>query len=254
MSAPESTSSPLAPTRLALWQTEHPAAGDTATALQRLEQAAQQAAARGAHWLVTPEMALTGYLIDPARLAALAEPADGPLAQAVAAIAQRHGVGIVYGWPERHPQGGLPYNAAQAIGPQGQRLAVHRKVHLFGKADAERFTPGVAPAAPFDWGGTRIGLLICYDVEQPAAVRALARQGARLILVSTANMLPYDDAPRLTVPRLAAEHGVAIAYANACGAEGGTRYGGLSTLVGPRGEVRARAGRGAELLIADSPG
>lgn len=239
--------------RVALWQTEHPSPGETAAALQRLEVAARDAAAQGARWLVTPEMALTGYLIDPARLVALAESADGPLAQAVAAIARAHGIGIAYGWPERHPEGGKPYNAVQAIGPDGARLAVHRKVHLFGAADAQRFTPGDAVAPPFDWEGQRIGLLICYDVEQPAAVRALSQQGAQLILVPTANMLPYDDAPLLTVPRLAAQQRVAIAYANACGAEGSTYYGGYSTLAGPNGEVLARAGRGAALLVADVP-
>jgi predicted amidohydrolase len=237
--------------RIALWQTSHPVPGDVDDALTRLDTAAAQAAQQGAHWLVTPEMVLTGYLIDPAQLAALAQPADGPWAQAVAAIAQRHRVGIVYGWPESHPAGERPYNAAQAIGPDGQRLGVHRKVHLFGAADAERFSPGEEVGTPFDWEGWRIGLLICYDVEQPAAVRALAAQGTSLILAPTANMLPYDDAPLLTVPRLAAEHHVAIAYANACGAEGRTHYGGLSTLAGPRGEVRARAGRGEALLVAE---
>ncbi len=235
--------------RIALWQTAHPAAGDVAAALRRLDEAAAHAAAQGAQWLVTPEMALTGYLIAHEQLAALAEPADGPLAQAVAAIAQRHGLGIAYGWPERHPNGAKPYNAVQAIGPDGQRLAVHRKVHLFGAADRARFTAGEAVAAPFEWGGWRIGLLICFDVEQPAAVRALARQGARLILAPTANMLPYDDAPCLTLPRLAAESRVAIAYANACGAEGHTRYGGLSRLVGADGRVVAAAGRDEALLL-----
>ncbi|MFN3612380.1 nitrilase-related carbon-nitrogen hydrolase [Tepidimonas sp.] len=239
--------------RIALWQTPHPAAGDVAAALRRLEEAAARAAAQGAQWLVTPEMALTGYLIAPERLAELAEPADGPLAQAVAALARRHRLGIAYGWPERHPDGAKPWNAVQAIGPDGHRLAVHRKVHLFGAADRERFTAGEALAAPFEWGGWRIGLLICFDVEQPAAVRALARQGAQLILAPTANMIPYDDAPCLTLPRLAAESRVAIAYANACGAEGDTRYGGLSTLVGLRGQVLAQAGRGPALLIADIP-
>ena len=239
--------------RLALWQTAHPAPGDTAAMLQRLDQAVARAAGRGAHWLVTPEMALTGYLVDPARLAELAEPAEGPLAAAVAAIAQRHRVGIVYGRPERHADGDKPYNAVQAIGPDGRRLAVHRKVHLFGAADRARFTAGEAVAAPFEWGGWRIGLLICFDVEQPAAVRALARQGARLILAPTANMLPYDDAPCLTLPRLAAESRVVIAYANACGAEGDTRYGGLSRLVAADGRVVAAAGRGEALLIGDSP-
>lgn len=239
--------------RIALWQTPHPAACDVAAALRRLDEAAAHAAAQGAQWLVTPEMALTGYLVDPARLAELAEPAEGPLAAAVAAIAQRHRVGIAYGWPERHPDGAKPWNAVQAIGPDGRRLAVHRKVHLFGAADRARFTAGEAVAAPFEWGGWRIGLLICFDVEQPAAVRALARQGARLILAPTANMLPYDDAPCLTLPRLAAESRVVIAYANACGAEGDTRYGGLSRLVGADGRVVAAAGRSEDMLIADSP-
>lgn len=239
--------------RLALWQTPHPPAGDTGQALQALEQAAAQAAVQGADWLITPELALTGYLIDPERLRVLAEPADGPLAQAVARIAQQHGLGIVYGWPEAHPQGGKPYNAAQAIGPDGRRLAVHRKVHLFGPADAERFTPGDAVAAPFEWADARIGLLICFDAEQPAAMRELARQGAQVVLVPTANMLPYDDAPLLTIPRLAATCRVGVAYANACGAEGTTRYGGLSTVVSLHGEVRARAGREAVLLVADLP-
>jgi predicted amidohydrolase len=237
--------------RIALWQTPHPAACDVAAALRRLDEAAAHAAAQGAQWLVTPEMALTGYLIAPEQLAALAEPADGPLAQAVAAIAQRHSLGIAYGWPERHPDGAKPWNAVQAIGPDGQRLAVHRKVHLFGAGDRARFTVGEAVAAPFEWDGWRIGLLICFDVEQPSAVRALARQGARLILAPTANMLPYDDAPCLTLPRLAAESRVAIAYANACGAEGDTRYGGLSRLVGADGRVVAAAGRGEALLVAD---
>ncbi|MDM7457601.1 MAG: nitrilase-related carbon-nitrogen hydrolase [Tepidimonas sp.] len=239
--------------RIALWQTPHPSAGDGAAALHRLEDAAARAALQGAHWLVTPEMALTGYLIAPEHLAALAEPADGPLAQAVAAIARRHRLGIAYGWPERHPDGAKPWNAVQAIGPDGQRLAVHRKAHLFGVADRTRFTAGEALAAPFECGGWRIGLLICFDVEQPAAVRALARQGAQLILAPTANMLPYDDAPCLTLPRLAAESRVAIAYANACGAEGDTHYGGLSRLVGPDGRVVAAARRGEALLMADSP-
>ena len=240
--------------RVALWQTPMPALGDSADALQRLAQAAQSATAQGAHWLLTPEMALTGYLIDPAQLHALAEPADGPQAQAVAALARQFGIGIVYGWPERRADGGKPYNAVQAIGPDGQRLVVHRKVYLFGAADAERFSPAAEVAPPFEWKGWCIGQLISYDVEQPAAVRALAQQGARVIFAPTANMLPYDDAPLLTVPRLAAENHVAIAYANACGREGATVYAGYSTVCGPRGEVMARAGRGEALLIADIPG
>ena len=96
---------------IALWQTPHPAS--TAEALQRLDAACAQARAQGAELLITPEMFLTGYAIGLERVAALAEPADGPLAQAVAGIAQRHGIAVVYGYPELNPHG-RPFNAAQA--------------------------------------------------------------------------------------------------------------------------------------------
>ena len=65
---------------IALWQTPHPAS--TAEALQRLDTACAQARAQGAELLITPEMFMTGYAIGAERVASLAEPADGPLAQA----------------------------------------------------------------------------------------------------------------------------------------------------------------------------
>ena len=105
--------------RLALWQTPHPA--DSAQALTRLQTVARDAAAQGAHWLITPEMFLTGYLIDPALIAARAEPVDGPLIAAVRAIALRLGIGLVTGWPEANP-GALPYNSAAAIDASGTVL------------------------------------------------------------------------------------------------------------------------------------
>ena len=97
---------------LALWQS--PYAPTTAQALTALDTAAAQASAQGASLLVCPEMSLTGYQIGAAAVAALAEPADGALSQAVAAIAQRHRMAIVYGYPEHHAES-KPYNAVQFI-------------------------------------------------------------------------------------------------------------------------------------------
>jgi predicted amidohydrolase len=233
---------------LALWQC--PYAGHTSQGLVLLDATAAQARAQGADLLVCPEMSLTGYQIGTAGVAAVAEAADGPLAQAVAAIAQRHGIAIVYGYPEQHAQGKKPYNAAQFVDADGQRLANYRKTHLFGDVDRAQFSPGPQAPAVFEWQGWKLGLLICYDIEFPEPARGLALQGADAILVPTANMIAFDEVQRVLLPARALENRVFVAYANACGSEGETTYGGLSTLCGPMGAVRAQGGRGEELLIA----
>jgi predicted amidohydrolase len=247
-----------APLTLALWQTpylNHSGDGSDAVAhaLERLDTAAAQARAAGADVLITPEMALTGYHCDPEWLRAVAQPADGPWSRAVGDIARRHGLALVYGYPEAAPDGQRPYNAAQAVGPDGTTLANYRKTHLFGVVDEARFTPGSQPPATFVYRGWRLGLLICYDVEFPEAVRLLALQGADAVLVPTANMPAFDEVQQLLVPARACENHLYVAYANACGVEAGLAYGGLSTVAGPRGKVLARAGRGDELLVASLP-
>ncbi len=238
---------PAADLTLALWQTPHPAT--TAEALPRLDATCAQARAQGANLLVTPEMFLTGYAIGAERVAALAEPANGPLAQAVAGIAQRHGIAIVYGYPEQNPQG-KPFNAAQAIGPDGTRLMNTRKTHLFGDLDRTQISAGDAASQVFEWKGWRLGLLICYDVEFPETVRLLALQGADAVLVPTANMEPFDEVQRVLLPARALENSLYLAYANACGREGTLAYNGLSSAIGPDGGVQNLADKGERLLFA----
>ena len=240
MGAPEDTLT------LALWQC--PYAGRTTEALVLLDATAAQARAQGAELLVCPEMSLTGYQIGAAGVAALAEPADGPLAQAVADMAQRHGIAIVYGYPELHANG-KPYNAAQFIAADGQRVANYRKTHLFGDVDRSQFSPGPQAPAVFGWNDWQLGLLICYDIEFPEPARGLALQGAEVILVPTANMVQFGEVQRVLLPARALENRVCVAYANACGREGPTTYGGLSTVCGPMGEVPAQAGRDEALLF-----
>lgn len=225
-----------------------PYAASTTEALARLDASAARAATQGVDLLVCPEMSLTGYLLGADRVQTLAETAQGPLAQAVAAIAQRHGLAIVYGYPERHPDGARPFNAVQCIGPQGHALGHYRKTHLYGEADQRQFSPGPQASQIFEWHGWRLGLLVCFDVEFPETVRLLALQGVDLVLVPTANMEGFDEVPRLLVPARACENRVFVAYANACGSEAGTAFGGLSTVCGPGGEVVGQAGRDADWL------
>ena len=102
----------------------------------------------------------------------------------------------------------------------------------------------------FEYLGWRLGLLICYDVEFPEAVRLLALQGADAVLVPTANMVEFDEVAQLLVPARACENRLYVAYANACGSEGGLIYGGLSTVVQPNGRVLLVASREPSLALA----
>ncbi|MFG2719982.1 carbon-nitrogen hydrolase family protein [Streptomyces sp. NPDC048416] len=221
---------------------------DVAANLTVLDEAAGRAAGTGAGLIVCPELFLTGYAIGD-DVAKLAEAADGPSARAIAEIALRHDVAVVYGYPER--DGDAVYNAAQLIGPDGARLANYRKTHLFGCFEQEAFTPGERSVVQAELNGLRIGMMICYDVEFPENVRAHALAGTDLLLVPTAQMHPFQFVAESVVPVRAFENQLYVAYVNRTGPEGEFEFVGLSCLAGPDGVARARAGRGTELVVGD---
>ncbi|MFF5304909.1 carbon-nitrogen hydrolase family protein [Streptomyces sp. NPDC013161] len=222
--------------------------GSVVENLKVLDEAAGRAAAGGAALLAAPEMFLTGYAIGD-YVGRLAEPADGDSADAVAEIAGRHGLAVAYGYPERDAD--AVYNSAQLISADGTRLANYRKTHLFGDFERAHFTPGEQPVVQAELNGLTVGLMICYDVEFPEPVRAHALAGTDLLLVPTANMHPFQFVAEALVPVRAWENQMYVAYINRIGQEGEFDFFGLSTLAGPDGVARTRAGRGEELLLAD---
>lgn len=194
-------------------------------------------------------MFLTGYAIGD-DVARLAEPADGDSADTVAEIAERHGIAIAYGYPERVSH--AVHNSAQLISADGVRLANYRKTHLFGCFERDHFEPGEQPVIQAELGGLTVGLMICYDVEFPENVRAHALAGTDLLLVPTAQMHPFQFVAESLVPVRAWESQMYVAYVNRVGREGEFDFVGLSTLAGPDGVARARAGHGEELVFADA--
>jgi predicted amidohydrolase len=218
--------------------------------LERLRGAAREAARAGADLLIAPEMFLTGYNIGPTSVQALAEPPDGAAAMQAAEIAREAGIALLYGYPEREGEGRV-YNSALLLDRAGRQLANHRKTHLFGDLDRGAFAPGQGPPTVAELEGVKVGILICYDVEFPENVRALALQGVEVVAVPTANMAPFSFVPLTLVPARAYENHLFVAYANRCGREGELQYIGLSCIVGPDGVDIARAGPGEEVIRAD---
>lgn len=233
--------------RLALWQGNSPA-GDLDRALDEVMSALTAAAALKAAVLVMPEVWLPGYNQPDIPSRALGR--DSPPLQELGRMAGEAGTALVVGYAERASDG--VYNAAACFGPDGRRLANYRKVQLYGPREAAIYRPGQAWAI-FPLADESVAILICYDVEFASHIGTLADLGVTTILVPTANMQPFIHVARHTVPAMAANHGVTIAYANYCGSEGDLTYVGLSLIAGPHGEILAQAGETPALLVADIP-
>ncbi|MBK5411087.1 carbon-nitrogen hydrolase family protein [Pseudomonas sp. TH34] len=231
--------------RVALYQCP-PLPLDVAGNLKRLHQLAQEAT--DADLLVLPEMFLTGYNIGVEAVGALAETQDGPAAQSIAALAKNSGVAILYGYPERGADGQI-YNAVQLIDANGQRLCNYRKTHLFGDLDNSMFSAGDDDFPLVELNGWKLGFLICYDLEFPENTRRLALAGAELILVPTANMVPFDFVADVTVRARAFENQCYLAYANYCGQEREIQYCGQSSIAAPDGQRIAQAGLDEALIV-----
>lgn len=264
--------------RLAIWQ----GTGDAGTAaavaanLERLEAVCALAAGWGAQLLAFPELYLSGYIVTPEGARALAEPQDGPSLQRVAAAARRHGLAVACPYPERAWVAGEErfYDAIALFGPTGALLRNYRKTHLWGPDERRCWSAGYrhpeeGPAYTVqEVNGLPVGLLNCYEAEFPELSRALARLGARLVLIPTAadtwaclsdgrrTERPYPDVSRTLIPAHAFENDCFVAYANRCGEERVegrpmAHYLGNSVVCGPHGDVLVAARPEPTLLLAD---
>ncbi|WP_456509071.1 nitrilase-related carbon-nitrogen hydrolase [Arthrobacter sp. TE12232] len=214
-----------------------------------VDDAARTAAAAGAQLLLTPELFPVGYA--PGRLRTDFDPATLPaLREALAGIARRHNIALVYSLPAVTPAGGW-HISATLVDESGDELLSYGKVHLFGPDERAAFAPAAAAPGVVEFHGLKTSLVICYDIEFPESARAAAVRGAELLLVPTALAGGFDAVPKVLVRARALENQLTVAYANHTGVEGSYDFHGGSIVAGPDGAVLAEAGPGAELLFAE---
>jgi predicted amidohydrolase len=225
--------------------------GDRDHNLERSLHFVRQAVAEGADLVVLPELANSGCdLGSRGRALDLAEEVpDGPTTLAWREAAEEAGICVVAGLLER--EGDTLYNSAVLLGPDV--VERYRKTHLW---DREKllYEPG-RELPDFDTPVGRIGLLICYDVWFPEAVRALAAKGAQILCIPSNapdDWIPETqrrgDLTMLNVHCIAAANAnrVFVAAANRVG-EG---YLGRSCVIDVTGGVLALAGATEERLVS----
>lgn len=196
---------------------------------------------------VCPELFATGYNIGDA-VRQRAEPADGPIARALAGLAVKHRLALHCSFAES--EGGRIHNAAQCWGADGRRLVHQRKLAIPPGRERDHYAPG-AGCALFELMGVRIATLICYDIEFVEPARHVAAMGADLIVVPTALAAEWGWVARVMVPARAYENGVYLAYANHAGVQGDIDFLGESFIAAPDGRELARAGADEAVLLAE---
>jgi len=214
-----------------------------------VEEAAREASEAGAQLLLTPELFPVGYA--PRRLRSTFDPSTLPaLRQALAGIARRNNIALVYSLPAVTQTGEWRISAT-LIDASGDELLSYDKVHLFGPDERAAFAPAAAAPDVVEFQGLKTALVICYDIEFPESARAAAVRGAELLLVPTALAGGFEAVPQVLVRARALENQLTVAYANHTGREGGYDFRGGSIIAGPEGTVLAVGGTGAELLFAE---
>src|SRR6201992_379851 len=159
--------------------------------LAAAEALVRAAASDGAELLGLPE---EGNLRPPgAERVAGAEPLDGPSLTAARGWARTLGIHLLAGSiSERVGEGEKPFTASVLIGPDGEDLAVYRKIHMFdvdtggvSYRESAHEQPG-AEIVTAPVGDLIAGLNICYDLRLLELHRILAVRGARLITIPAA--------------------------------------------------------------------
>ncbi len=214
----------------------------------RLEELAAQEKKPGL--IMLPEIWATGFFnFD--RYIAESEPLQGETYTRLAPWAGRLGCYLLAGSiVERDGQD--YYNTSLLIGPDGSLAGSYRKLHLFGyqSRESEILTPGkdifTMRTAYGIWGITT-----CYDLRFPELYRKMVDEGVEMLFVVAAWPLARLEHWVLFNRVRALENLCYLVSCNCAGSLQGHTLGGNSMVVGPWGEVVARAGEGEEILSAE---
>ena len=227
---------------------------DPADNLQTVADCTRRAADAGARLVVFPEATMCRFGV---ALTPVAEPLDGPWADAVRDIAADAGVTVFAGMFTPATDGRVR-NTLLATGAGVE--ASYDKIHLydaFGFTESDTVAPGREPVV-VTVDGIGVGITLCYDIRFPYLYTALAEGGACVITVSAswgAGPGKLDQWTLLARAR-AMDSGCFIAAAGQAypgpqlAAEAPTGVGG-SLVASPLGEVLACAGPDPQLVVCD---
>lgn len=249
--------------------------GDPEANRKALAAYVSQAAGAGAQIVVLPETAVTGYLtpdlkrtwqvdkhplsegLEGADPAAAAETVPGPSTEFFARLANHYGLYLTVPLLEVDRRTGRYYNTVVLLGPDGRTLIHYRKRNPLMWAEQGWVTAGDLGSPVVDTPFGRLGVLICFDIHEQAAV--VAERKIDTLLYSIAWV---EDEGSLwfskMLPDIARERNFIIVAANWTVPPGAKPkwFGyGQSCVIGQNGTVLSRMKKATEegLVFAEIP-
>lgn len=161
------------------------------------------------------------------------ESIPGPTSERLGAVARQLNSYIVAGIYEK--VGSILYNTAILVGRDGKLVGQYRKTHL----PREEWEAGITPGDDypvFDTDFGKVGLIICWDVQFPEPARAMARQGAELLLLPI-----WGGNETLAKARAIENHAFLVS----------SSYDMKTFILDPEGKILAQASKDQPLAIAE---
>jgi N-carbamoylputrescine amidase len=231
---------------------------DVAENKKKLKEGIRKCAALGAELVVLQELHNTVYFCqtENASLCDLAEPVPGPSTEEFGALAKELGVVIVLSLFERRAPG-IYHNTAVVLEKDGTIAGKYRKMHIPDDPlfyEKFYFTPGDLGFHPIKTSAGVLGILVCWDQWYPEAARAMALEGAEVLIYPTAiGGVPTDSREEQEMQMQAWElvqrghavaNGLPVITVNRVGREpdpsgatDGIRFWGRSFACGQQGEI-----------------
>ncbi len=235
--------------------------------VERLISLLELSHARGAEFVVFPELTLTTFFprywfenitgVDKYFETSMPNTVTRPLFDS----AKRLGVGFYLGYAELTPEGHR-YNTSILVERTGRIIGKYRKIHLPGHDDNRSdlahqhlekryFEVGNLGFGVFTMQGVKIGMALCNDRRWPEVYRALSLQSADLVVLgyNTPMEVPgWQEEPHakmsthlLSIQAGAYQNALWVAAAGKSGFEDDVYMIGGSAIVAPTGEVVAKA-------------
>jgi NAD+ synthase (glutamine-hydrolysing) len=224
--------------RLALVEL-NPLVGDFEGNLEKIERYWKEAEEKGADLVVFPELALSGYPPEDLLLREDFLKASEMTLRKLIEFGKGRKIPAVLGYPKL-TEDGFVFNVLGVVG-RGKLLGEYYKQYLpnYGVFDEYRYFKRGEHLLIANYGGARIGFLICEDVWHPTLAREYALAGIDLLVVINAS--PYEVGKferKLKFVSARSTDGLYYtAYVNLAGGQDSLVFDGRSFVVSPQGEI-----------------
>lgn len=169
-----------------------PVLGNKDVNLRKVEHFISQNSDKKLDLVVLPEFFSTGVHHE-SFLNAPEDENGGKTIESIKSFAQKYNTNIVAG-TVIEKSGDKLYNTCFVINRDGETVGKYRKIHLYnymGGTEGERITAGdELELVKLDFA--TIGLGICFDIRYPLHYKELTKQGAEIIVLPTAWLVPTE--------------------------------------------------------------